>query len=61
MPFRFTKRFKIAPGVRVNIGRRGISSLGIGRMTFRRGHRPRVSIPLFGGLSWFFGGKRRRK
>ena len=30
MAFRFRKSFKIAPGVRVNIGKKGLSSVGIG-------------------------------
>jgi len=30
MAFRFRKSFKIAPGVRVNIGKNGVSSIGIG-------------------------------
>ena len=60
MPFRFRKSFKILPGVRVNVGPRGISSVNVGRANLRKGHTPRVSIPLFWGLSWVFGGKRRR-
>ncbi len=30
MAFRFRKSFKIAPGIRVNIGKKGLSSIGIG-------------------------------
>ncbi len=60
MPFRFRKSFKIAPGVRLNIGKHGISSVNVGRTNFRKGRTPRTSIPLFGGLSWFFGGKKKR-
>jgi len=30
MAFRFRKSFKIAPGVRVNLGKSGVSSIGIG-------------------------------
>ncbi len=60
MPFRFRRSFKLFPGVRVNVGHKGISSVNVGRTNFRKGRTPRVSIPLFGGLSWFFGGKRKR-
>ena len=38
MPFRFSKRFKIAPGVRVSVGKRGVSGVSIG------GKRARVNI-----------------
>ncbi len=61
MPLRFRRSIKILPGVRVNLGPEGITSITIGRATFRRGHTPRVSIPLFGGLTWVFGGKRRQR
>ncbi len=60
MPFRFRRSIKLLPGVRLNVGKRGVSSVNVGRANFRRGHTPRFSIPLFGGLSWFFGGRRRR-
>ncbi len=60
IPFRFRKSIKLFPGVRVNVGHKGISSVNVGRTSFRRGYAPRVSIPLFWGLSWFFGGKRKR-
>ena len=52
MPFRFRKSIKILP--------KGISSVNVGRTNFRKDRTPRTSIPLFGGLSWWFGGKRRR-
>ncbi len=60
MPFRFRRSIKILPGVRVNVGRHGISSVNVGRTNFRKGHTPRTSIPLFWGLTWFFGGTKRR-
>ncbi len=60
MPFRFNRRIKILPGVTINVGKRGISSTTIGRTNFRKGYTPKTTIPLFRGLSWFFGGKRRR-
>ncbi len=60
MPFRFRKSVKLLPGVRVNIGKRGVSSFNIGPVNVRKGYTPRFSLPLFGGLPWFFGGKRRR-
>ena len=60
MPFRFRKSVKLLPGVHVNFGKRGYTSTRIGRTTFRKGHTPRFSLPLFVGLSWFFGGRRRR-
>ena len=59
MPFRFRKSIKILPGVRVNLGKRGITSFNVGKTTFRRGYTPRTTIRLFPGLSWFFGGKRK--
>ena len=59
MPFRFRKSIKLGP-FRINIGKRGISSVNIGPVNVRKGYTPRLSLPLFGGLSWFFGGKRRR-
>ncbi len=60
MLFRFRESIKLFPAVRVNVGPEDFTSITIGRATFRRGYTPRVSIPLFGGLSWFFGGKRKR-
>ena len=60
MPFRFRKTLRLGP-LHFEVGRRGVTSIGLGRTTFRRGHTPRVSVPLFGGLSWFFGGKRKRR
>lgn len=46
MPFRFRKSIKIAPGVRMNIGKRGVSSIGVGNLNFgRRGVYSNISIP----------------
>jgi hypothetical protein len=59
MPFRFRRSFKVAPGIRLNVGNRGITSATIGRTNFRRGYTPRTTIRLFPGLSWFFGGKKK--
>ena len=61
MPFRFRRSIKILPGVRLNIGKRGVSSVNVGRTNFRRGYTPKTTIRLFPGLSWFFGGKRKRR
>ncbi len=38
MPFHFSKRFKIAPGIRVSVGKRGVRGVSIG------GKRARVNI-----------------
>lgn len=38
MPFRFSKRFKIAPGVHISVGRRGVSGVSFG------GKRARMNI-----------------
>jgi len=50
MPWRFRKSIKIAPGVRVNFGKRGMTSLSVGgrggRTTFsRRGTHSTFGIP----------------
>ncbi len=37
MPFRFRKSIKLFPGVRVNVGHKGISSVNVGRTNFRKG------------------------
>ncbi len=60
MPFRFRKSIKILPGVRLNIGNRGITSVNVGKTSFRKGYTPRTSIRLLPGLSWILGGKRKR-
>ena len=60
MPFRFCRSIKLLPGVWLNVGHKGISSVNVGRTNFRKSYTPRTSIPLFWGLSWVFGGKRRR-
>ncbi len=50
MGFRFRKSFKIAPGVRVNVGKKGVSSLSVGRPGAninigKRGSRANIGIP----------------
>lgn len=46
MAIRFRKSIKIAPGVRVNIGKRGFTSVGAGKMNFgRRGVHYNLNIP----------------
>ena len=53
MPFRFRKTFHVGP-VRFNLGKRGFTSLGVGRTTFRAGYTPRTSIPTgISGLQYF--------
>ena len=37
MPFRFRRSIKILPGVCVNVGHKGISSVNVGRTNFRKG------------------------
>jgi hypothetical protein len=59
MPFRFRRSIKVAPGIRLNVGKSGISSTTIGHTNLRRGYTPRTTIRLFPGLSWFFGGKKK--
>lgn len=56
MGFNFRKSFKIAPGIRLNVGKRGISSLSIGGKGARvsvgkKGVRTTVGIP-GSGLSY---------
>jgi hypothetical protein len=50
MPFRFQKRIRLAKGVTLNIGKRGVSSLRVGRRGAgvsmgKRGTRTSVSVP----------------
>jgi hypothetical protein len=50
MPFRFQKRFRLAKGVSLNIGKRGVSSVSVGRKGLRlssgrRGTRVGASAP----------------
>jgi Protein of unknown function (DUF4236) len=56
MPLRFNRRFRLGPGARINLGKRG-ASLSVGRrgswLTLGHGH-VRETIGLPGtGLSWF--------
>lgn len=53
MGFNFKKSFKIAPGVRLNVGKKGISSLSVGGKGARlnigkKGTRTTVGIPKTG-------------
>ena len=60
MPFRFRRSFKAGP-LRLNIGKHGISSVNVGPVNLRKGHAPRLSVPIGGGLSYTTGGERRRR
>ena len=44
MPFRFRRSIKVAPGIRLNVGKRGITSTTIGHTNFRRGYTPRTTV-----------------
>ena len=59
MPFRYRRSVRLGR-LRINIGKRGITSATVGRTNLRKGYTPRTTIRLFRGLSWFFGGTRRR-
>ncbi len=61
MPFRFSRLFRIGP-FRVGVDKRGVSSIGIGRLTKSRGKSTRVRIPTgIPGLSFSLGGKSKRR
>lgn len=46
MALRFRKSIKIAPGVRMNVGKRGFTSIGVGKMNFgKRGVHQNFNIP----------------
>ncbi|RME56628.1 DUF4236 domain-containing protein [Candidatus Parcubacteria bacterium] len=46
MGFRFRKSIKIAPGVRVNVGKRGVSSISVGKTNIgKRGVYQNINIP----------------
>ena len=46
MGFRFRKSIKIAPGIKINVGKRGISSIGAGGFSFgSRGIYQNIGIP----------------
>jgi hypothetical protein len=64
MPFRFRKKVKIAPGIRLNISKGGLStSFGKRGATLnvgRRGVRETVGIP-GSGISYTTGGKQKRR
>jgi uncharacterized protein DUF4236 len=61
MGFRFYRRLRILPGLRLNVGKTGVSASIGGRgawATFRRGHRVRTTVGLPGsGLSYTEGGQ----
>jgi hypothetical protein len=64
MGFRFHRRIRVMPGVRLNIGKRGIST-SIGArgawLTFRPGHKIRTTVGLPGtGISYTEGGQVQR-
>ena len=59
--FRFFRWFRFGP-VKVGVGKRGISTLKIGRVSKSRGRSTRISIPTgIKGLSFSLGGKRKRR
>ncbi len=59
--FRFFRWFKVGP-VHFGVGKRGISSIKVGRVTKSRGRSLRVSIPTgIKGLSFHLGGKPKRR
>jgi Protein of unknown function (DUF4236) len=46
MGFRFRRSIKIAPGIKLNVGKRGLSSIGVGGFTFgSRGVYQNIGIP----------------
>jgi hypothetical protein len=64
MGFRFHRRIRLMPGVRLNIGKRGVST-SIGArgawLTFRPGHKVRTTVGLPGtGISYTEGGQVQR-
>lgn len=65
MGFKFRRPFKIAPGVRLNVGKKGISSVSIGGKGARTNIGKRgTKTTLFGGLikgaSYQTGGRRKK-
>jgi hypothetical protein len=60
MPFSFFKWFKVGPA-KIGVGKRGVSSIKVGRVTKSRGRSMRVSIPTgIPGLRFSLGGRRQR-
>lgn len=61
MGFRFNRRIKILPGIRLNLSRSGVSTSICGRgawLTFRPGHKARATVGLPGtGISYTTGGE----
>ncbi len=61
MPFNFRKTFKLF-GLRFNVGRRGLTSIGFGPTTFSRKRTPRTTIRTgIPGLSFTIGGRSKRR
>ncbi len=59
--FRFFRWFKVGPA-HIGVGKRGINSIKIGRLTKSRGRSLRVSLPTgIKGLSFSLGGKPKRR
>ncbi len=59
--FRFFRMFRFGP-FRLGVGKRGISSIGVGRVSKSRGRTARVSLPTgIKGLSFWLGGKSKRR
>jgi hypothetical protein len=67
MPFRFRKSLKILPGVRLNLTKRGVSSVSVGRRgatlnLSKRGTRATVGLPGTGvSYSTDLGGGERKR
>jgi hypothetical protein len=61
MPFNFRKTFKLF-GLRFNVGRRGLTSIGVGPTTFSRKRTPQTTIRTgIPGLSFTIGGRSKRR
>jgi hypothetical protein len=64
MPLRFRRSVRVLPGIRLNIGKRGVSTTIGGRgahITLRPGHSPRATVGVPGtGVSYTEGGQLRR-
>ena len=59
--FRFFRWFKVGPA-RIGVGKRGISTVKVGRVSKSRGRGVRVSLPTgIKGLSFSLGGRRKKR
>ncbi len=59
--FRFRRTFRLGP-LRFTIGKRGLASIGIGRVSKARGRGLRVRVPTgISGLWLSLGGKRKKR